>query len=90
MNALTRVLRENGRKSFELTIHILSTLYQISKFPTYHKILTNIKAGDLCLKIVEFEVARLQKLSQEDSEFQKKSLQDVIYNQDIILKCFEI
>lgn len=58
MSALSRVLREDNRKSTLLNTNIITIFYCFSQFPQYHGVITANKVGDMCLRIVEMEVKR--------------------------------
>ncbi|TPX32870.1 hypothetical protein SmJEL517_g04051 [Synchytrium microbalum] len=58
MSALARVLREEARKSTDLTTSIISIFYAISNIANFHPVLTQHKVGDACLRVVDQEVAR--------------------------------
>ncbi|TPX51129.1 hypothetical protein SeLEV6574_g00469 [Synchytrium endobioticum] len=58
VSALARVLREEARKSIDLTTNIVSIFFAISDFVNFHHLLTQHKVGDACLKIVDQEISR--------------------------------
>ncbi|KAI8818255.1 kinesin-associated protein-domain-containing protein [Fimicolochytrium jonesii] len=58
ISALSRVLREDGRKSIALNTNIISVFYAFSQYPQYHPIITTHKVGDMCLRVVEMEIRR--------------------------------
>ena len=58
MSLLARVLREEARKSTELTTGIINIFFDISNFANYHQILIQNKVGDACLKILDQEITR--------------------------------
>lgn len=52
MSALSRVLREDGKRSMELMTNIVSIFYHFSDMTEVHGILTTNKVGDLTLRVV--------------------------------------
>ncbi|KAJ3159524.1 Kinesin-associated protein 3 [Geranomyces michiganensis] len=58
MSALSRVLREDNRKSTPLNTNIITIFYCFSQFPQYQDVITAHKIGDMCLRIVEMELRR--------------------------------
>ncbi|KAI9106093.1 kinesin-associated protein-domain-containing protein [Phlyctochytrium arcticum] len=58
MSALSRVLREDSRKSTSLNTNIITIFYCFSQFPQYQGAITAHKVGDMCLRIVEMEMKR--------------------------------
>jgi hypothetical protein len=58
MSALTRVLRDEAKRSIDLSSTILSVFCAFSADPALHPYITANKIGDLSLKIIEQEIAR--------------------------------
>ncbi|KAJ8324391.1 hypothetical protein QVD99_002423 [Batrachochytrium dendrobatidis] len=58
MSALSRVLREDGRKSMELVTNIIYIFFCFSNFSEFHSIVTANKLGDMCLRLTDQEVTR--------------------------------
>lgn len=58
LSALARVLREDGRKSIDLSLSLMSIFYVFSFFSSNHSLLTVNKIGDLSLRILETEAKR--------------------------------
>eukprot|EP00842_Homolaphlyctis_polyrhiza_P005073 jgi/Hompol1/5567/HPOL_000419-RA len=58
MSALSRVLREDGRKSMELVTNIIYIFFCFSNFSGFHAIITANKLGDMCLRIADQEQVR--------------------------------
>ncbi|KND02983.1 uncharacterized protein SPPG_02058 [Spizellomyces punctatus DAOM BR117] len=60
MSALSRVLREDNRKSTVLNTNIITIFYCFSQFLQYHGVITTHKVGDMCLRIIEMEMKRFE------------------------------
>ncbi|KAL2918660.1 hypothetical protein HK105_201494 [Polyrhizophydium stewartii] len=58
MSALSRVLREDGRKSMELVTNIIYIFFCFSNFSEFHPVVTANKLGDMCLRITDQELTR--------------------------------
>ena len=76
MSALSRVLREDGRKSMELVSNIIYIFFCFSNFSEFHQIITANKLGDMCLRIADQEVARYDLLVQDLSKLENKVQQN--------------
>ncbi|KAJ3093007.1 Kinesin-associated protein 3 [Quaeritorhiza haematococci] len=81
MSALSRVLREDGKKSMELVTNIIYIFFCFSNFSAFHPIITANKIGDMCLRIADQEFQRhrsqnpdnnslIRELEQEHRKFQ--------------------
>ena len=58
MSALSRVLREDGKRSMELVTNIVYIFFCFSNFSEFHAIITANKIGDMCLRIADQELKR--------------------------------
>lgn len=58
LSALSRVLREDWRKSMELSTNIVYVFFCFSTFSQFHSLVLQYKIGSLCMEIVEFELRR--------------------------------
>ncbi|XP_039278704.1 kinesin-associated protein 3 [Nilaparvata lugens] len=65
LSALSRVLREDWKKSIELSTNIVHTFFCFSIYSTFHPIIRRYKVGSLILEIVKFELERYTKLKGE-------------------------
>ncbi|RZF32208.1 hypothetical protein LSTR_LSTR004071 [Laodelphax striatellus] len=65
LSALSRVLREDWKKSIELSTNIVHTFFCFSIYITFHPIIRRYKVGSLILEIVKFELERYTKLKSE-------------------------
>ena len=55
---MSRTLRDN-KKNLQLTQYFLNIFYAFSNFTDYHPfLLQNLKIGDTCVLIIEYEVER--------------------------------
>ena len=83
MSALTRVLREDTKRSLELITNIIFIFFCFSTFSDFHSLITANKLGDMCLKIIDQEKMRwsLWKDDFEKSMSGKGSSQDLDINQ---------
>ncbi|RKO93016.1 kinesin-associated protein-domain-containing protein, partial [Blyttiomyces helicus] len=60
MSALSRVLREDGKKSLELVTNIIYIFFCFSNFSQFHPLITANKVGDMCLRLTEQELQRFE------------------------------
>jgi hypothetical protein len=58
MAALARVLIEDGRRSMDLSAHLLTIFFCFSNFSTFHPLLTRHKIGDASIKSIARELDR--------------------------------
>ena len=72
MSALSRVLREDGRKSMELVTNIIYIFYCFSNFSQFHSIITQNKLGDMCLRIIQQELYRFTIIVQDLQAIEQK------------------
>eukprot|EP00292_Cryptomonas_paramecium_P004280 CAMPEP_0113720002 /NCGR_PEP_ID=MMETSP0038_2-20120614/36189_1 /TAXON_ID=2898 /ORGANISM="Cryptomonas paramecium" /LENGTH=669 /DNA_ID=CAMNT_0000648559 /DNA_START=27 /DNA_END=2033 /DNA_ORIENTATION=+ /assembly_acc=CAM_ASM_000170 len=73
LGALTRIFREEARKSMDLVINIVYIFFAFSNFSSFHEVITTYKVGDMVLKVVELEIKRDQ-IRKEEMEKKKKEL----------------
>ncbi|KAJ3351911.1 hypothetical protein GGF32_004035 [Allomyces javanicus] len=62
-SALSRTLREETIKSLELSANIIAIFHQFAMYPPYHPLLTANKVGDMCMKLLDQEIKRLEVLT---------------------------
>ena len=55
---LARVLREEGRKSVDVSVSIVSVFFALSNASTFHPVLTNNQIGDCTLRVLDLELRR--------------------------------
>jgi len=65
MGALSRTLREDGRKNTDLTTNIIYIFFCMSNFTQFHPTLSQYHAGDYTLKIAELELKRYNERAEE-------------------------
>ncbi|XP_042903738.1 kinesin-associated protein 3 isoform X1 [Parasteatoda tepidariorum] len=65
LGALARVLREDGRKSIELSTNIVHVFCCFSVFSQFHPLLAQHKVGSLCIDVVDGELKRYEQWSEE-------------------------
>lgn len=73
ISALSRVLREDGKKSMELITNIIYIFFCFSNFSQYHSFITTNKVGDMCLKITDQELARFALWVQDLTKLEVKA-----------------
>lgn len=59
MSALARVLREDGKKSMELSLNIVAIFDCFSPHTELHHVITQNQIGDMCLRTIDVEIKRL-------------------------------
>ncbi|KAG8182560.1 hypothetical protein JTE90_007297 [Oedothorax gibbosus] len=74
LGALARVLREDGRKSIELSINIVHIFCCFSVFTQFHPVIAQHKVGSLCIDVVDSELKRYEQWTEEIAK--KKSIID--------------
>ncbi|XP_067118777.1 kinesin-associated protein 3 isoform X2 [Centruroides vittatus] len=58
LGALARVLREDGRKSIDLSTNIVYIFFCFSTFSQFHSIIAQFKIGSLCMDLIDYELKR--------------------------------
>lgn len=56
--AISRILRDDYKKSLDLSLYLLNVFYAYSHFTDFHTLLIQNQMGDTCLKIIEYEIKR--------------------------------
>jgi hypothetical protein len=56
--AVSRILRDDYKKSLDLSLYLLNVFYAYSHFTDFHQILIENQIGDTCVKVIEYEVKR--------------------------------
>jgi len=72
MGAITRVFQEEHKKSVELTFNILRIFLAFSNFMEMHSLMANYRVGLLTMKVIEYEVKRVQHREEEKAEREAK------------------
>ncbi|CAI8055975.1 Kinesin-associated protein 3 [Geodia barretti] len=70
--ALSRVLRDDWKKSIDLTTNIMFFFFCFSTFSDFHRLLTQHKIGSLCMTVVEHELKRHRALQDDVSKKKKE------------------
>ncbi|XP_055301078.1 kinesin-associated protein 3 [Sitodiplosis mosellana] len=76
LSALSRVLREDWRKSLDLSTNIIFTFFCFSTYSQFHNVITQYKIGSLCMDVVDSELKRYDTM-QSDLENFKKSFDNL-------------
>ncbi|KAF8770700.1 Kinesin-associated protein 3 like protein [Argiope bruennichi] len=74
LGALARVLREDGRKSIELSTNIVHIFCCFSVFTQFHPVIAQHKVGSLCIDVVDNELKRFDQWTEEMTK--KKNIID--------------
>lgn len=84
MGILSRELRENYKRSQELSITICCIFLVFSCFRNYHSLLMANQCGDVSMRILEYESKRYAVRKQEVEEGKKRfiagTLSDKVWN----------
>jgi hypothetical protein len=62
LNALGRELKEEGKKSMDLTLNILYVFFGLSHFTQFHQVITKFKIGGTIIKAIRYEERRYEDL----------------------------
>ncbi|KAG7200321.1 hypothetical protein KM043_017783 [Ampulex compressa] len=71
LSALARVLREDWRRSIELSTNIIYIFFCFSTYSQFHNIVLEYRIGSLCMDIIDFELRRYDQWK-EDMEKRKR------------------
>ena len=74
ISALTRVLKEDGKKSMELVTNIIYVFFCFSNFSHFHGIIGSYKIGDMCLRVADQEIQRYNIWLQDINKLEKKCM----------------
>ncbi|CAG9099515.1 unnamed protein product [Plutella xylostella] len=58
LSALSRVLREEWKRSVELSTNIVYTFFCFSTYNEFHPIIIQYKIGSLCMDVIDYELKR--------------------------------
>ena len=72
MGAITRVFQEEHKKSVELTFNILRIFLAFSNFMEMHTLMANYRVGLLTMKVIDYEVKRVEHREEEKAEREAK------------------
>jgi hypothetical protein len=65
LSALSRVLREDWRKSLDLSTNIIYTFFCFSTYTRFHPVIVTYKIGSLCMDVIEHEPKRYDQMKQD-------------------------
>ncbi|KYM82410.1 Kinesin-associated protein 3 [Atta colombica] len=75
LSALARVLREDWRRSIELSTNIIYIFFCFSTYSQFHNIVLEYRIGSLCMDIIDFELCRYDQWK-EDMEKRRKQFEN--------------
>ncbi|XP_069691639.1 kinesin-associated protein 3 isoform X2 [Periplaneta americana] len=58
LSALSRVLREDWKKSIELSTNIVYIFFCFSTYSQFHNVILQYKVGSLCMEVIDYELRR--------------------------------
>ena len=76
LGALSRVLREDWKKSIELCTNIIYIFFCFSSFSDFHTLLIQYKIGSMCLQVIEHELKRYEFWREELEKKKQTALGD--------------
>ncbi|XP_037932286.1 kinesin-associated protein 3-like [Teleopsis dalmanni] len=65
LSALSRVLREDWRKSLDLSTNIIYIFFCFSTYTKFHPVIVQYKIGSLCMDVVDYELRRYESMRHE-------------------------
>ncbi|KOX78032.1 Kinesin-associated protein 3 [Melipona quadrifasciata] len=80
LSALARVLREDWRRSIELSTNIVYIFFCFSTYSQFHNIVLEYRIGSLCMDIIDFE---LRRYDQWKEDMEKRRLTVTVTENDI-------
>ncbi|XP_076228835.1 kinesin associated protein 3 isoform X2 [Nomia melanderi] len=75
LSALARVLREDWRRSIELSTNIVYIFFCFSTYSQFHNIVLEYRIGSLCMDIIDFELCRYDQWK-EDMEKRRRHFEN--------------
>lgn len=75
LSALARVLREDWRRSIELSTNIVYIFFCFSTYSQFHNIVLEYRIGSLCMDIIDFELRRFDQWK-EDMEKRRRHFEN--------------
>ncbi|KOB76892.1 putative kinesin-associated protein [Operophtera brumata] len=73
LSALSRVLREEWKRSIELSTNIVYTFFCFSTYNEFHPVIIQYKIGSLCMDVIDYELKRYDQWK-EKSELPKSRI----------------
>ncbi|XP_036317889.1 kinesin-associated protein 3, partial [Rhagoletis pomonella] len=65
LSALSRVLREDWRKSLDLSTNIIYIFFCFSTYTKFHPVIVQYKIGSLCMDVIDYELRRYESMRSE-------------------------
>ncbi|XP_058064273.1 kinesin-associated protein 3 isoform X1 [Anopheles bellator] len=65
LSALSRVLREDWRRSLDLSTNIIYIFFCFSTYTNFHSVIVNYKIGSLCMDVIDFELRRYDQMKND-------------------------
>jgi hypothetical protein len=59
------VLREDWRKSLDLSTNIIYTFFCFSTYTHFHSVIVQYKIGSLCMDVIDHELKRYDQMKQD-------------------------
>ncbi|KYN28624.1 Kinesin-associated protein 3 [Trachymyrmex cornetzi] len=75
LSALARVLREDWRRSIELSTNIIYIFFCFSTYSQFHNIVLEYRIGSLCMDIIDFELRRYDQWKEDMEKLKKRSVE---------------
>lgn len=75
LSALARVLREDWRRSIELSTNIVYIFFCFSTYSQFHNIVLEYRIGSLCMDVIDFELRRYDQWK-EDMEKRRRHFEN--------------
>mmetsp|Transcript_51983 Transcript_51983/g.121931 ORF Transcript_51983/g.121931 Transcript_51983/m.121931 type:complete len:793 (+) Transcript_51983:58-2436(+) len=76
LQVLSRELRENSKKSFDLSVVTVCVFLCFSHFSQFHPVLMQNQCGDVTMRVMEYESQRAQ-VRREDMERRQRRVQEL-------------
>nr|CAD7453723.1 unnamed protein product [Timema tahoe] len=73
LSALSRVLREDWKKSIELSTNIVYIFFCFSTYSQFHNVILQYKIGSLCMEVIDYELRRYDQWRDDIETRQRKS-----------------
>ncbi|KAG1688227.1 Kinesin-associated protein 3 [Nymphon striatum] len=74
LNALARTLREDWKKSIDLSINIIYIFFCFSMFSQFHEMIAHYKIGSLCMELMHHELKRHDQWVEDLSRKQRANI----------------
>ncbi|XP_058816467.1 kinesin-associated protein 3 [Topomyia yanbarensis] len=65
LSALSRVLREDWRRSLDLSTNIIYIFFCFSTYTNFHSVIVNYKIGSLCMDVIDYELRRYEQMKSD-------------------------